>query len=82
MQAQEQAGSCEGLRNLLVLNGKYMAAASTKACRNSEYLMSVFTGFCWVPDYKHVKKANCLFPPKKQLILDAIKAEADKLDNP
>ena len=35
-----------------------------------------------MPYYKDVKKANCPFPPKKQLILDEANKEASKKPNP
>ena len=67
---------------MLIVNGKYLAAPSCKACRNSDYLMAVFKLICWTPDFKDVKKANCLFPPKKQKILDEVIKEINKKPDP
>ena len=80
--AQQHVTSCEDLRNILILNGKYMPAPTSKACRNSEYLVAVYQNLIWVPDYRVVKKSKCLFPPNKQHILDAIIKEIAKKQHP
>ena len=80
--AQLIAGSCEGVRNLMVYNGKYMPAASCKNMRNSEYLMLVFHNKVYVPLTKKVKRGICLNPPKKELILKEILKEIQKMPDP
>ena len=74
-QARLLIASCKELRDVCVANGKLMPAANCKVCRNTTHLMLVFTGARWVPFRTMVKYAPCLFPPKKQLIYEAILAE-------
>lgn len=80
--AQLIAGSCEGVRNLMVYNGKYMPAPSCKNMRNSEYLMLVYHNKVYVPPTKKVKRGICLNPPKKELILKEILKEIQKMPHP
>jgi len=52
------------LYKALTKNGKKLPSA-TASCTTKSYLVKVFKGTVWVPDYEMVRARPCVDPPHK-----------------
>ena len=76
--AQLAAPSNEKLRKACIESDLYLSAPTSKAAKDSNYLMGVCTQQYWVPFIKQVRMANCECPPSKALLLQMVREELNK----